>query len=1061
MCAWPSLTSCRVQNWGTVLQMQVGDELQTGIRYCFKVRIVGPSPALLPALPMSVLSQVSGVRGTIDLAPIIMDDFGQRWGVAPFVPQAAHLSLCYLSRIPSSEPVELVVRLMPSSLAVSKVGLSALLGRLCIDAAALPSDGSARCEILEPNVDLAADENRPTCTLHLDNDGCNKVCVSLSGSMWLPFVRVVVSLFVKIIPNMVPRAYLELFDSTQSLLQGKTVDLRYPVLSPLGRISLTAPRTASTAVAFPVVLAFDWAVIGKAFLDALVQAEEEEPAFLDVMMPAGLRISLGSCAPVTCSRIIPDLATPRPGIRVLLHEAAPPSLWRRLRALREEALASEAGRCSRDVQGSKAKADQARKCQKVSTTSIRRLGLKSLPSEVRFLVAAAYPLTATAASNSWSLVLRSSAMRALAAEALQGFGVSDLMHMSVAASSHRAGDVFSRFIVTFQVGTPLSSGDVLVLLPPSEDITCLPQVAEPTDLFGPMTASTPPPLQSPRSCIIEVRQPMKAHVLYSFNIAFTNPILTPEPNIWFAQAFAKGASSGSASQEPQWESHSVAESLGFDVSGEFFSFNILPKSSVPDVFTPVALHFRLRTALPDPPSELPSPMLRDPPVRFRFAVFSGGGIAPVVAFDPKRCMLDVFATSVLFESVPNVDIISPADCLVTDGGAAVEFFLSYTLKSRYDYVIWSWMRNPLAAQAQDPTWTYTASTIAVGGRVVHRTSVRLTGLLGVQAKISAGSYVEGALSRAVVKVTKGKPILGERGAIEVTLPKGFEGTCDLDHFRSRPALPVTARCYGFASSQTQRSRIVVFWRTLFGPTRLTVPYEFTFALRNANASQLASGPDGSWHIRLFEGENRGFAMDGTAEAGLQPFDPCPAFSVSLRREDERVVSIVFIAARDLPEGYEKMLRVELLSSSKAPAQLSCPDTSIWQRRTDLVGHLLTEVQGLPRYTQCVQMPAERDPPSYLETGGQRRSAVLFLLPFPRFRAEPYGIEVLLKRELKGLAADIIGASEARAELVALYLESNGVRQEGGSVLLGEPASAGDTSASNDGASNVGTGTVTG
>lgn len=158
-----------------------------------------------------------------------------------------------------------------------------------------------------------------------------------------------------------------------------------------------------------------------------------------------------------------------------------------------------------------------------------------------------------------------------------------------------------------------------------------------------------------------------------------------------------------------------------------------------------------------------------------------------------------------------------------------------------------------------------------------------------------------------------------------------------------------------------------------------------------------------------------------------------------------MLSIVFKGFADLPKSFDNLLRVEVVSSARAAATLRCPETSIWQLRYDLKGHIATEVQGMPRFTVCVEETPE-EPRKYLQNALQHRSAVLFLLPFAAFRAaEPYALEVVVDRpaRLVMLAGD--SPSELSAELVNIALEKGGHRLQCGSRPLGSwpPSEDGD------------------
>lgn len=104
------------------------------------------------------------------------------------------------------------------------------------------------------------------------------------------------------------------------------------------------------------------------------------------------------------------------------------------------------------------------------------------------------------------------------------------------------------------------------------------------------------------------------------------------------------------------------------------------------------------------------------------------------------------------------------------------------------------MRTPPFAAAQDPAWTYTAQTLVpTSAAPVHRSGFRLAPMLRVAASIVPGSRSAGASHRTSVTVLAGGAIYGQRGAVEVTLPLGFEANCAPEDFRARPSLPYTAR----------------------------------------------------------------------------------------------------------------------------------------------------------------------------------------------------------------------------------------------------------------------------
>ena len=93
------------------------------------------------------------------------------------------------------------------------------------------------------------------------------------------------------------------------------------------------------------------------------------------------------------------------------------------------------------------------------------------------------------------------------------------------------------------------------------------------------------------------------------------------------------------------------------------------------------------------------------------------------------------------------------------------------------------------------------------------------------------------------------------------------------------------------------------------------------------------------------------------------------------QEDAFTISIVMRTGVDVPAAFDILFRVELRSSLSAPAEVYCPETSVWQPREELVGHVSSTAQGLPRYTVCVQEPRATTPADYLSSASQHISAV--------------------------------------------------------------------------------------
>lgn len=195
-----------------------------------------------------------------------------------------------------------------------------------------------------------------------------------------------------------------------------------------------------------------------------------------------------------------------------------------------------------------------------------------------------------------------------------------------------------------------------------------------------------------------------------------------------------------------------------------------------------------------------------------------------------------------------------------------------------------------------------------------------------------------------------------------------------------------------------------------------------------------------WHIRLFERENLDFPLDSTPPGGVQSFPLCRAFAkASLVRHDSEHFSIMWRLSRALPQSFENILRVEVVSSARAPAQITCPATSIWDDRPPEVeeqGHFTNESKGLPNGTVCKASERLPEPP-YRQEARQHHSSIMFMLPFQVMPAEPtYAIEFSFNRTYPPqLAATSLSVDEASAELVNMYIEHQAVCWEGFSTAL--------------------------
>ncbi|CAJ1426990.1 unnamed protein product [Effrenium voratum] len=580
-------------------------------------------------------------------------------------------------------------------------------------------------------------------------------------------------------------------------------------------------------------------------------------------------------------------------------------------------------------------------------------------------------------NESWQFVSRSGALQALGAVARRGFAVAYPVDFGIGLSSQRAGDA-ARVLLNFRLFARLEAGALVkVAVPPG--LASEPTV-EPQSLFQWSTSELNSTWQ------FQVLQDLSTGVTYSISVPITNPVQSPS-STWRLQLLLSTL-------------HSVGTSAGFQVLGEFESFTVLARSSVPEVSTPSLVRFQLRTPLPAE--------------NWHWRL-----IASTQTFDPGKCILDVFTTSYALP-VHSFTRLIPDDCLVSADGSSAQFIFSQSVTPQQDYGFWIWTTNPSSGAFR----IFTASTL-LSGSSVHQASYR-SSLSGLQAVVIPGSYTAGALHRAVLSVTSGTRLEGQRGSIELRLPSGFAGSCGF--FRVQASLPSTARCRALGATASLRPRIQVYWRSLFG-AELTFPLEFAFALQNAFASDESNS---TWSATIFEGENQDLAIASGTWQSWRPCEALPPLPGGLRVArglDPAVVSVaVNLEQVTVAPGFDTALRVELKTSQAAPAELYCPDSSIWQAR-DLFG---LGSLALPRYTKCVEEPRVAS----VSRGAQHSSAVLFLLPYQRFVGSVHGLEVVMRRSQQGFVALEPSASEAAAELVNVYLEAANQRLRCGSALLG-------------------------
>ncbi|CAJ1348127.1 unnamed protein product [Effrenium voratum] len=580
-------------------------------------------------------------------------------------------------------------------------------------------------------------------------------------------------------------------------------------------------------------------------------------------------------------------------------------------------------------------------------------------------------------NESWQFVSRSGALQALGAVARRGFAVAYPVDFGIQLSSQRAGDA-ARVLLNFRLFARLEAGALVkVAVPPG--LASEPTV-EPQSLFQWSTSELNSTWQ------FQVLQDLSTGVTYSISVPITNPVQSPS-STWRLQLLLSTL-------------HSVGTSAGFQVLGEFESFTVLARSSVPEVSTPSLVRFQLRTPLPAE--------------NWHWRL-----IASTQTFDPGKCILDVFTTSYALP-VHSFTRLIPDDCLVSADGSSAQFIFSQSVTPQQDYGFWIWTTNPSSGAFR----IFTASTL-LSGSSVHQASYR-SSLSGLQAVVIPGSYTAGALHRAVLSVTSGTRLEGQRGSIELRLPSGFAGSCGF--FRVQASLPSTARCRALGATASLRPRIQVYWRSLFG-AELTFPLEFAFALQNAFASDESNS---TWSATIFEGENQDLAIASGTWQSWRPCEALPPLPGGLRVArglDPAVVSVaVNLEQVTVAPGFDTALRVELKTSQAAPAELYCPDSSIWQAR-DLFG---LGSLALPRYTKCVEEPRVAS----VSRGAQHSSAVLFLLPYQRFVGSVHGLEVVMRRSQQGFVALEPSASEAAAELVNVYLEAANQRLRCGSALLG-------------------------
>ncbi|CAE7328929.1 prs [Symbiodinium natans] len=988
-CTWPKLFDCSKRS--SSVRIQVAEVLAPGVRHCFGIQASVPEGRSVPAFPLRLQSvDESGL--VLEIAPLVGQGHYDL-GVAPVVQTLAHLSLCYPGRLPSVEPVDIVLSFALSSLILASTSQT-LSARFCLAGLELGSNAPLTCTVLEPSAQAA----QAACRLLT---GCG-TCISLeSDDLWTPFERVILSFPAILNAGAVPGVDLELLTSSTgsvSVLQGKSYLTSLPIL-PILPLRVVAPVAPTLDTVISVSLVIDWQEIASGPVSLLLSPTAgESPAILDVSLPFGLTAFAGTaCSPVQCEQAPPDEAAPEPVLRFLLQRPVGSAPWeaRRLRELRE-------------------------------------LAVENLPAQLQVNLFATAPVSA---ESRWRFVLRTETLKALGAIALPGFAVVYPVALAVQTSSQRAGSLFSRFVLEFKLSSALQSGSFLHIRTP-DGIVSEPDKVEPEYLFE--VASLPASwLNMTNALLFRAMQDLAADVAYTINVPMVNPILMPLVNEWLVQVLEIDFA---ATGLP----NSIGRNQGFEVYGEFEHFGMSVQSAVPLVAAPALVQFKLRTPFPEPSATF----------QLRIVNFGVAGRASV--FDPGNCILDATRpSSTLAVQPPEILLLTPSDCLVSSNGLVADLVFDEQVFTNQDYSFWIWIRNP-EHTSQLSLQTFAASTVANGDQIVHQTSFLSSALLTLRGRLSPGSYAAGASHRAVLSIYTGSSLRGQRGSIEVQLPLGFLASCQSDlargvrsvsvlhypvsgseigDFRPRGALPTTARCRSFDSPPI----LQVYWRSLFGRSELTPPYEFAFGLTNPTGPLTAN----SWVVTIFEGENQDFAVDASGPAGIEGFEVCdPMTNASLRREDASIISLVLSVGVDVPASFDLLLRIELRSSLSARAYLQCPDTSLWQPRENLRNHISVTAQGLPRYTTCVEEPEVSQTEEYIASAHQHNSAVLFVLPYARFygiQAEPLGLEVRMRRVSEGFSVLEPSPAEAASELVNFNLEANGRRVRCGSLPLGRGA----------------------
>ncbi|CAK8992967.1 Ribose-phosphate pyrophosphokinase [Durusdinium trenchii] len=622
--------------------------------------------------------------------------------------------------------------------------------------------------------------------------------------------------------------------------------------------------------------------------------------------------------------------------------------------------------------------------------------------EVTILTMELYASSPLSAQNFWRVILRDKDLQATSAVTLQGFSVAYSASLDVDVSSQRAGSLFSKMVLTFALTAGLPAGALLYIQLPA--MVSEPQEVEPGGLFQHASSAR---LNMTNAVLFITVQSLSTGVNYAISFPMVNPILSPESNHFILQTYLP---------ELQ-EIHSIGTSEGYQVYGEFESFGLLSMSSVPEILTPSMIQFRLRTPFP---SSADSVQLRL--------------VAEANSFDAQSCIVDVLKPGTSLPKITSI-LLMPDDCLVDADGARADYMFARVFLAKTNYYFWIYTLNPISQ-----TRTYAASTIFNDQRV-HETSFRSSRsqLLGA---VIPGSYAANVTHRAVLKIFSASGLQGQRGSLELQLPRGFGVSCE--DFRPRGTLPTTARCRTLQETESSGARLQIYWRSLFGESELKPPFEVAFTLMNSNTTGTdTDDSDDGWMATMYEGENQDFAVDFSGHAGLKTFAVCPAFlEFSLRREDAFTISIVMRTGVDVPAAFDILFRVELRSSLSAPAEVYCPETSVWQPREELVGHVSSTAQGLPRYTVCVQEPRATTPADYLSSASQHISAVLFHLPYSRFygqQAESQGLEVRMQRSQMAFAPMEPSPNEALAERVNVNLESQGQRISCASLPLGQVA----------------------